>query len=500
MNKELRILVVEDTPQDMALINHELRKTGLRFRSRRVESREAFLHELEHHSPDIILSDHGVPGFDGFAALAEARNRCPAAPFIFVTGAPRDEAARQTLHTGADDYVLKSHLNLLGPAVERALREASTRANRSQLEVALQNAEEQLHLLTEELKEHATFMLDNEGRIASWNPGAEEMLGYEPNEILDRPLGDIFVPEADGGPQQLLDLAAREGRAGSAISLARKSGEPKRVNATIIALRGQSRNQRGFFCVLHDSARCRNAPSQIKEHVARLVADRGEMEKFTHAIALDLQLPLRDIETCSELMMKSAGGQLDQKNHNFLVTIQKSAHRMSRLIDDLFTFSRIGQVQMYHLTLSLKDIAKEVIHDLRNETEGRNIEWVLGNLPEVVGDSVMLWQAMTNLISNALKFTRTKEHARIEVGAKDTNREHVVFVRDNGVGFDQQCAERLFGVFQRLHTQEFEGTGVGLANVRRIIERHGGKVWAEGTPGEGATFYFSLPKPASNAA
>ena len=192
MNKELRVLVVEDTPQDMALINHELRKTGLRFRSRRVESREAFLHELEHHSPDIILSDHGVPGFDGFAALAEARNRCPDAPFIFVTGAPRDEAARQTLHSGADDYVLKSHLNLLGPAVERALREASTRANRSQLEIALLNAEEQLHLLTEEFKEHATFMLDANGRIASWNPGAEEMLGYEPNEILDRDFGDIF--------------------------------------------------------------------------------------------------------------------------------------------------------------------------------------------------------------------------------------------------------------------------------------------------------------------
>jgi PAS domain S-box-containing protein len=494
MNKELRVLVVEDTPQDMALINHELRKTGLRFRSRRVESREAFLHELEHHTPDIILSDHGVPGFDGFAALAEARNRCPNAPFIFVTGAPRHEAVRQTLHSGADDYVLKSHLNLLGPAVERALREASTRASRSQLETALQNAEEQLRLLTDELKEHATFMLDTSGRIASWNPGAEEMLGYEPNEILDRDFGDIFAPGSDGQllSRELIEAASREGRAGSAISLARKRGDVLHANATVIALRGASRNLRGFFCVLQDATISKNCHS--KDQVARLEAAGSEMEKFTHAVALDLQLPLRDIEGCSELLMKSAGGQLAQKDQDYLKTIQKAAQRMSQLVDDLFTFSRIGQTQMYHLPLSLADVAREVIHDLRNETEGRSVEWVIADLPEVTGDSIMLWQVMTNLISNALKFTRTKEHARIQVGATENEREHIIFVRDNGVGFDATCADRLFGVFQRLHTHEFEGTGVGLANVRRIIERHGGRVWAEGTTGEGATFYFTLPK------
>jgi PAS domain S-box-containing protein len=494
MNKELRVLVVEDTPQDMALINHELRKTGLRFRSRRVESREAFLHELEHHSPDIILSDHGVPGFDGFAALAEARNRCPEAPFIFVTGAPRDEAARQTLHSGADDYVLKSHLNLLGPAVERALRQASSRASRSQLETALQNAEEQLRLLTEELKEHATFMLDANGRIASWNPGAQEMLGYEPNEILDRDFGEIFARHPTEQPQsrEFVEAAGRDGRSGGKISLARKTGETLSVHATVIALRGLSGNLRGFFCVLHDAAKSRHTPP--REHIERLEAAGSEMEKFTHEVALDLQHPLRDIQSCAELLMKSAGGQLNQKDHNYLDTIQKSAHRMSRLVDDLFTFSRIGQSQMYHLSLSLKDVAREVVHDLRGETGDRNVECVIGELPEVVGDSVMLWQVMTNLISNALKFTRTKDPARIEVGATKNEREHTIFVRDNGVGFDPQCADRLFGVFQRLHTTEFEGTGVGLANVRRIIERHGGRVWAEGVLGEGATFYFSLPK------
>jgi PAS domain S-box-containing protein len=337
-------------------------------------------------------------------------------------------------------------------------------------------------------------MLDANGRIASWNPGAEEMLGYEPNEILDRDFGEIFANGTEGKPRwrELIETAGRDGRAGIPLSLARKHGAALHVNATVIALRGASGNLRGFFCVLHDTTNPRTG--QSKDHVAKLEAASSEMEKFTHAVALDLQLPLRDIQICTEQLMKNAATQLDQKNFSYLDTIHKASHRMSRLVDDLFRFSRIGQSQMYHLPLSLKDVTKEVIHDLRNDTEGRNIEWVIGDLPELVGDSVMLWQVMTNLISNALKFTRKKEQARIEVGATEGEREHTVFVRDNGVGFDSTCADRLFGVFQRLHTSEFEGTGVGLANVRRIIERHGGRAWAKGATEEGATFYFTLPK------
>jgi PAS domain S-box-containing protein len=496
MNKELRVLVVEDTLQDMALINHELRKAGLRFRSRRVDSRDAFLHELEFHPPDVILSDHGVPGFDGFAALTEARSRCPDAPFIFVTGAPQDEAARQTLRSGADDYVLKSHLNLLAPAVERALRDVSTRANRSRLETELLNTEEQLHLLIEELKEHATFMLDTDGRVASWNPVAAQMLGHEPKGILDHEFGEFFTKEfrEQNKPRELLNTADRENRASFTGPLARKSGEPLQAELTIISLRGKAQGMRGFLCIVRDLAKHQISAEKCSEHVAQSEAARREMEKFTHSIALDLRLPLRDIESCSELLVKNAEGRLDRKGQGYLETICASVRRMSRLIDDLFAFSRIGQSEMYHLSLSLKDIAKEVIRDLSRETEGRKIEWVVGDLPEVMGDSVMLWQVMTNLISNAVKFTRQKEQARIEIGAIETGREHVIFVRDNGAGFDSACSDRLFGAFQRLHGDEFEGTGVGLANVRRIIERHGGRVWAEGVVSEGAAFYFALPR------
>ena len=496
MSKEIHVLVIEDSPQDMALINYELRKAGLRFRSRRVESRDAFLHELEHHSPDIILSDHGVPGFDGLAALAEARSRCPSAPFIFVTGARRQEAAKTTLQSGADDYVLKDHLNLLGPAIERALRESDARTNRLRLETALLETEEQLQLLTQELKEHATFMLDAEGRVATWNPAAEQMLGYEPKEILNCDLSELFESKTrgHGRPRELLELAIQEGRAQLSASLVRNGGKPFPAQVSVIALGGGTQRPRGFLCVLKDHTSLRSTDPDCDDRVAELQAATREMEKFTHAVAADLQLPLRQIESCAELLAKSAADQLDQKNRNYLRTISEAVHRMVRLVDDLFIFSRIGQTEMYHLPLSLDDIAQEVIHDLKHQTEGRNVEWVIGQLSEVTGDSVMLWQVLTNLLSNALKFTRSVKQVRIEIGACERDHEHVIFVRDNGVGFDQQSADRLFGVFERLHRAEFEGTGVGLANVRRIIERHGGRVWAEGTPGQGATFYFSLPR------
>lgn len=488
MNKELRVLVVEDLPQDMALINHALRKAGLRFRSRRVESRDAFLHELERHPPDLILSDHGVPGFTGFAALAEARNRCPETPFIFVTGAPRDDSSREPLHSGADDYILKSHLNLLGPAIERALREAGGRANRSHIELALQHAEEHFRLLTQELTEHAAFLLDAGGHIATWNPGAQRLLGREPGQILGRDFASLFPGDSSKQqlPQQILDRSVSDGRTEWAVPLARGNGEIFQADAKIISLRGKAQKPRGFLCLLRGHSA---AAAQPRARVAQLEAATSEMEKFTHAIATDLQLPLRDIESCSELLTKSTAGQLDQKNQSYLKTISDATSRMGRLIDDLFTFSRIGQAEMYRLSLSLREIVMEVIHDLRAETEGRDVQWVIGDLPQVMGDSVMLWQAVTSLISNALKFTRTREHARIEVGFA----ENAFFIRDNGIGFDPQCADRLFTVFQRLHRGEFEGTGVGLANVRRIIERHGGRVWAEGKIGEGAAFHFTLP-------
>ena len=179
----------------------------------------------------------------------------------------------------------------------------------------------------------------------------------------------------------------------------------------------------------------------------------------------------------------------------YLHTISESATRMGQLIDDLLVFSRMGRQEMLQASVNLDQLVKSVQHDLRHDTQNRQISWSVGALPEVKGDPAMLRQVFSNLLANAVKFTSTRALAKIEIGSDQGNpAETVIFVRDNGVGFDMQYAGKLFGVFQRLHrANEFEGTGIGLANVRRIIHRHGGRTWAESILDHGATFYFSLP-------
>jgi light-regulated signal transduction histidine kinase (bacteriophytochrome) len=180
-----------------------------------------------------------------------------------------------------------------------------------------------------------------------------------------------------------------------------------------------------------------------------------------------------------------------------MAMILDSAKRMGNLIDDLLAFSRIGRAETQKTLFSLAQLVKEALTEVRQDTEGRDIGWKVGTLPDFYGDRSMLRLVLVNLLSNAIKFTRTRPQAEIEIGSANGNGDElIVFVRDNGVGFDMKYVNKLFGVFQRLHqAQEFEGTGIGLATVQRIIHRHGGKVWAEGVIDSGATFYFSAPRP-----
>jgi light-regulated signal transduction histidine kinase (bacteriophytochrome) len=194
-------------------------------------------------------------------------------------------------------------------------------------------------------------------------------------------------------------------------------------------------------------------------------------------------------------MLKSdLGGKIDEKTTRHLQTICDSTENMGRMIADLLTFSRIGRAEMHKVRFTLTDTVKDVRRDLQAQTLNRKVTWVIPELSEVYADPFLLRQAMFNLLANALKFTRKREEARIEISVETTDKEHIFAVRDNGAGFDMKYAAKLFGVFQRLHpTSEFEGSGIGLANVRRIIARHGGRTWAEGAVDQGATFYFSLP-------
>jgi signal transduction histidine kinase len=235
--------------------------------------------------------------------------------------------------------------------------------------------------------------------------------------------------------------------------------------------------------------------NELAKRAGELETSNNELESFAYSVSHDLRAPLRHVVGYSELLQKQAPSLLDEKSRRFIQTILESAKRMGNLIDDLLAFSRIGRTETKKTLVSLDPLVKEVVAEIGQDTRGRDIVWNIAPLPVCYGDRSMLRLVIFNLLSNAVKFTRMRAPAEIEIGCADGENEVEVFVRDNGAGFDMQYVDKLFGVFQRLHLpEEFEGTGIGLATVRRIVHRHGGKVRAEGGVDYGATLYFSLPK------
>jgi signal transduction histidine kinase len=245
--------------------------------------------------------------------------------------------------------------------------------------------------------------------------------------------------------------------------------------------------------VIHEQLEAR-----VQERTSELDTVNKELEAFSYSVSHDLRAPLRHIAGFAGLLEKRVSSQLDEQGRGYLDRIGTSAKKMGRLIDDLLEFSRMSRSELSKRRVSLNDLVRETRQDLASDksADGHVIDWQVGDLPDVVGDQSMMRQVIVNLLSNAVKYSATQKEARIEVGTNGaSDDEVVVFVRDNGVGFDMQYVHKLFGVFQRLHgADEFEGTGIGLANVRRIIHRHGGRVWAEGIVDQGATFYFSMPR------
>jgi PAS domain S-box-containing protein len=234
----------------------------------------------------------------------------------------------------------------------------------------------------------------------------------------------------------------------------------------------------------------------LQRQARQLEVSNKELEAFSYSVSHDLRAPLRHIDGFVGMLTKQSGDKLDERGRRYLHVIADAAQQMGTLIDDLLVFSRMSRTELHQANVSTEALVHEAVETLQPECNGRQIQWKIDALPDVNADGAMLQQVWVNLISNAIKYTRPRQPAEIEIGCRDWgNGEFIFFVQDNGVGFDMQYAHKLFGVFQRLHrAEEFEGTGIGLANVSRIVHRHGGRAWAEGKLNAGATFYFSLPK------
>jgi two-component system sensor kinase len=233
---------------------------------------------------------------------------------------------------------------------------------------------------------------------------------------------------------------------------------------------------------------------ELQSLASELKAAYKDMESFSYAASHDLRSPLITIEGFSNILLEDYAEKLDDKGKDFLIRINNSVKKMNQLIGDLLSFSRVSIKEILKHDFNMEELAQKLVNELAPTIGERDIKFEIKQMPSAYGDLFMMNQVLLNLLSNAIKFTHTRETAMIEAGGYSENNENVYYVRDNGIGFDMKLSDRLFGLFQRIHSsQEVEGTGLGLVIVKNIIEKHGGRVWAEGKPGEGATFYFTLP-------
>jgi PAS domain S-box-containing protein len=377
--------------------------------------------------------------------------------------------------------------------------EAELRQARDELEIEVAERTQQASLLN--LTHDAIFVRDLSGSITYWYRGAQELYGWTGEEAIGKRSHDLL---RTGFPEPLEDISAELLRTG------RWDGELKHTKAdgdvVVVSSRWSlRRDEQGRPTVIMETSNDITERKQREQEIsalndelavrtAELESSNKELEAFAYSISHDLRAPLRHMAGFTELLKKTAASVLNEKSQRYMLMILESAQRMGDLIDDLLAFSRIGRAETRKTIVSLKQLVQEVLNELQQDTGGRDIVWKVAELPSAYGDRSMLRIALVNLIANAVKFTRTRARAEIEIGCTGQNPNQVVlFVRDNGVGFDMKYANKLFGVFQRLHPAEaFEGTGIGLATVQRIVHRHGGKVWGEGLVDRGATIFFSL--------
>jgi PAS domain S-box-containing protein len=344
-----------------------------------------------------------------------------------------------------------------------------------------------------------------DGYFKRVNPTVTDILGWSVEEFLATPYLELVHPDDREATRR---EAERQLATGVKVLQFENRYRHKNGSWRILSWRSVPHANGLMYGAARDVTESRHAEAEIKRlneglqvRATQIEAVNKELEAFSYSVSHDLRAPLRHIQGYVGMLEREMEGQLSEKAKRYLDTITKAAREMGQLIDELLLFSRMGRAEICEIELDLNAMVSAVRAGLEVATKDRSIEWRIGSLPSVRGDRGMLKQVFTNLLDNAIKYTRPRAPAIIEVGCTGEEGDRaILYVRDNGVGFDLKYADKLFGVFQRLHrADEFEGTGVGLANVHRIVLRHGGRAWADAKLDGGATFYFTLPRAASAA-
>jgi PAS domain S-box-containing protein len=496
----LSLLLIEDNPSDVRLIRDTLgAATTARFDVLSADCLTAGLQQLAQGGIDAVLLDLALPDSDGLSTFRKVCAQAPDTPIIVLTGLGDTITALNAIKEGAQDYLVKGRVDI--DSLERAVRYAIERKSG---EVALQRQTRVLHSILNSIAD-GVVVVDENGQCQLYNPAAEEKLGFCPAEAPHYEWPErfgFFLPDgAASHPVDQLPLSrARRGEVVKEHELfLRPAATPEGVLLSVNAtpLKDETGRVRGGVAVFRDITRQRRADEQIRKLNAELeqrVAERTrELEAFSYSVSHDLRGPLRSVDGFSLELLDECGDKLDDRGMEYLRRVREAAQRMGRLIDALLTLSRVSRLEICREPVNLSALARAIVSELRTREPDRQVQAVISDGLMTSGDSPLMRIVLENLIGNAWKFTAAKNsRAKIEVGAIKRSNEPIYFVRDNGAGFDMAYAEKLFDPFERLHKEtEFEGLGIGLATVCRIIQRHEGRIWAEGAVGRGATFHFT---------
>jgi PAS domain S-box-containing protein len=356
----------------------------------------------------------------------------------------------------------------------------------------------------------AVIATDPYGTITFVNPAAEKITGWTRRDAMGQELVRILRlldeeqrTSLDHSINKLIENPESESFSCLLVS---RNGDEFPIDVTASKIKNEKGNVLGAVFVLHDMSERKLAEKEIEqlneqlerrvtERTAQLETANRDLEAFSYSVSHDLRAPLRAIDGFSRILTEDHSAELKEEGRRVLDVIRRNTRKMNRLIDDLLAFCRYGRRESTPSEINMTELAESVLEELRSESDNQKCNVEIEKLPNAVGDESMIKQVFANLLSNALKFSRKKENSVIHVGSRPSRQETVYYVQDTGIGFDMKYASNLFGVFQRMHSsEEYEGTGVGLAIVKKIIERHGGRIWAESSVNHGSTFYFSLPQ------
>ncbi|MBC8113466.1 MAG: PAS domain S-box protein [Candidatus Saccharimonas sp.] len=548
---KVNILMVDDQPGK--LLSYQSILEGLGENLLLANSGREALQCLLKDDVAVILLDVVMPEMDGFelATLIREHPRLEHTPIIFLTAYSTSDLDRlKGYELGAVDYVFapvvpaillskvsvfvelhrkRQELRELNCTLEQRVTERT-----AELELALEALErdradlyamtEKLSLKMAELRQtqgwrnavigaalDAIVTIDHLGKIVEFNPAAERIFGFTHDQAYGQPMAEMIIPPAlrEQHSRGLAHYLAT-GEApilGQRLELPVLRADGTQFSAELSVVRLGPTEPPLFTGFVRDITERKRAEAEIRqlnadlerriqERTAELEAANRELEAFSYSVSHDLRAPLRHVSGFAELLQKRSAGTLDETCGKYLAAILQGVGEAGELIDHLLEFSRLSSTGLHAVDVSMQQVVAEVQSELASETPQRVIHWKIADLPQVLGDRTLLRLVLRNLLENAVKYTQRRDDAEIEIASRPRDDGGVDFsVRDNGAGFDMRYVDKLFGVFQRLHRHdEFEGIGIGLANVRRIVQRHGGRTWAEGEVDRGATFYFSLPR------